>query len=231
MSIKPSPLYQRFLRVVDNAMEEAEENLQENGGSFSCGKGCSHCCHMLVETTWDEAIELATWVRAQTNEIQIRLRDKISEAAQERVSFFNKRPSTKRYRIPTVSGKEVPDHITEKYFHQKSRPCPILGADGACGAYEFRPSACRLHVVSSPPELCARNNQSEESAEIPDEVDEMRDRFEAAAEVALPDSRWGELSIMLQHAIAFLDEQEFGTSHSRSEDEANGTSFPQLVNP
>lgn len=33
-------------------------------------------------------------------------------------------------------------------------PCPMLGSDGRCTAYAWRPWTCRRHYVVSPPEDC-----------------------------------------------------------------------------
>lgn len=198
--MQTSHKYRTFLNVIDNSVATAEHRVEKRGESVSCSMGCDHCCHMLVETTWDEALVLARWVHSQPPTQRQSLVQKIRRAANERQSFFSKRSSTERYRRPTTSGKEISAKVCREYFYERPRPCPLL-LQGVCSAYEVRPSACRLHIVTSPAQLCSRKNKDDSDVEIPKEIEEQRDKVEDAAERALPDPRWGEFSIMLSHAL------------------------------
>lgn len=205
MSISSS--YKRYLRIIDAVVDEVAEELAENSEHYSCQKGCSHCCHMYVETTWDEAIALAQWVQTQEEPMRSDYVERVHSAAEERAEFFRKRNFTKRFAAPTSYHKDLPDEINREYFYSASRPCPMLEND-ACTAYEARPSACRLHVVTSDPILCSRDTADDADVEIPEEFDKKRERIEAIAEEYLEDTRWGELSIMLSHALRSVNSEQ-----------------------
>ncbi|MCB0322500.1 MAG: YkgJ family cysteine cluster protein [Bdellovibrionales bacterium] len=195
--------YSQFLTIVDNYIGEAVEKTTARGRPISCGRGCSACCYMMVETSWDEAVELAAFIRKRPKQIRDELIRRVKAAARERRKFFSLRRSTERYCRPTASGKEATNKVTEDYFYDRKRPCPLLDQEkGICSVYPARPTACRLHIVSSPAQQCAREAGRGSSFTIPREIESARKRVERKAERALTDPRWGELSIMLDHILS-----------------------------
>ena len=196
-----SPSYSKFLKVVDNSMAESIGKVAEKGLKVPCAKGCAHCCQLMVEVTWDEAQELGNWILEQPAEKRDRLRKKVKLAARDRRKFFAKRSSTKHFLKPTTSTREATAKVCDDYFFEKSRVCPLL-ENGVCSVYPARPSACRLHLVTNHPSLCSRDTNDSSGINVPKQVDSARKKIEVHAAKALPDRRWGELSIVLDQVFA-----------------------------
>lgn len=97
---------------------------------LSCAKGCTACCHYEVEITQDEA-------------------DLLHELVTEGFPVD-------RHRLEVQAARERKSPEWEKFFNPENR-CVFLDADGACGIYEHRPSICRKHIVTSPPESCSQS--------------------------------------------------------------------------
>ena len=118
-------------RRVHALVEEAQARFQvdqpELLSQVRCGKGCTHCCHVWVGITKDEAELLADKVRTGTA-----------------------RPDPERMELQ--SRWESPLDFLGKPREQSA--CVFLGPDGACTVYEDRPSICRSLLVVSDPELC-----------------------------------------------------------------------------
>jgi Fe-S-cluster containining protein len=84
----------------------------------ACARGCSSCCHQRVELTAPEVFLLARALRSRPDAA----RDaRIAETA------------------AAVAG------LDGRAYHRQQPPCALLGADGACTAYDVRPIACRRH--------------------------------------------------------------------------------------
>jgi hypothetical protein len=94
-----------------------------------CSPGCFACCCYEVEATRDEALLLASHVLAGHPVDAGRLAE---QGRRERNSPLWLRPA-------------APDNR-----------CVFLDAEGRCGVYDDRPSACRKLLVASPPEECGR---------------------------------------------------------------------------
>ncbi|HEV2702834.1 MAG TPA: YkgJ family cysteine cluster protein [Steroidobacteraceae bacterium] len=100
---------------VDQLLEQAAQQLQQPGAALACRIGCSFCCHLRVMVLPHEAIALFRYLQSQMP----------ADRAQ-RV-----RAKLREY---TNAGAEVPSR----------RPCAFL-VEGACAAYEVRPSACAAY--------------------------------------------------------------------------------------
>ncbi|MGE0478848.1 MAG: YkgJ family cysteine cluster protein [Phycisphaerae bacterium] len=113
------------LRVVQAAIraEAAADALMDRSpdrARRACQAGCSFCCHIAVSLTVPEALRIAAELRAtRTAEDLRRVRDRIASVSA---------------RVSALSLEE----------RAKARTaCALLGADGACTIYEFRPLGCR----------------------------------------------------------------------------------------
>jgi Fe-S-cluster containining protein len=93
----------------------------------TCHKGCGSCCHVEIEVTPDEAALLA---------------EKIFRGH-----------SINRARLNLQSLRPPQSREWGRGAHEYNR-CVFLGDDQACTAYDERPSACRKHLVTSPPLEC-----------------------------------------------------------------------------
>lgn len=99
----------------DALMERSRERARR-----ACRAGCSFCCHMAVSLTGPEALHIAARLRAT------RSREELGRLY-ERVATVGAR----------VSGLSIEQRAAAR------TPCALLGDDGACTIYEFRPLGCR----------------------------------------------------------------------------------------
>lgn len=90
----------------------------------SCKKGCSHCCHVNVDTTQQEARMALKYAREHNVEIDL-------EA------------------LEVQQDLQIPDRPFSKFS-----ACVFLGEDGACKIYPARPISCRKFLVQSEPKFC-----------------------------------------------------------------------------
>lgn len=135
----------------------------------TCCKGCCGCCHYEIEITQDEAAVLAGVLREGFVVDMDRLR---VQAARER------------------KGPE---------WREVLRPdnrCVFLGADGACRIYEYRPSACRRHLVTSPAEACVDLSQPVAPIEF------LMTEILLSSALSIEGTRFASISKMLLSAIA-----------------------------
>jgi Fe-S-cluster containining protein len=94
----------------------------------SCKKGCSHCCHIMVNATEWETQTLIEYMKHKAIEFD-------------------------EYDIATLEAQaKIAD--TDEYLLSPHRRCVFLGSDNLCQVYEARPSACRNYFVFSDPEDC-----------------------------------------------------------------------------
>ena len=135
----------------------------------SCSKGCSGCCHYEVEVTRDEAAVLKERVEAGFAIDRARL---AVQAARERRSAEWRR------------------------FGSADNRCVFLGAEGACGIYEDRPSICRKHMVTTPAAACTTDG----AAVAPVQV--LLAEIALSAGLSLDGVEFGSLAKMLSRELA-----------------------------
>ncbi len=188
------------LKIVDSLVDDAIREVAERGDVVRCAAGCAHCCHLLVETNWEEACNLVEWLGAQDEEVREGVISRIRDAAEERKAFFRARKKTRKF-AHTIEGEiEISAKTYDRYFYEKARPCPFL-YENSCQAYAHRPSACRLHLVTSDPDLCGREVEDESDYCVPEEVDQAKEHAEDVLLEGLHDGRWGELSIIVEEVL------------------------------
>ncbi len=201
MSIKRSLPIVDLLKNTDSFIDDGLHQLNNRGNTISCHKGCGHCCHLLIEITWEEAVHLANWVLEQPEDTKDYYINKIKTASILRKRFFKNSKEGQFLRQPTRSSKETPDKLAHKFFYGKvKRPCPFL-KDSVCQAYSVRPTACRLHLVTSPSQQCARRPEFGNGIEIPKEALQARENVESLLEDYDTDGRWGEMCIMIDAVL------------------------------
>src|SRR4051812_6944361 len=109
----------KTLELAGNAMEFASDMilrmLDAGGKTPACQKGCSFCCHVLVEATVPEILTLAEAIRAIFTDEE---RDRLVRAIEAHI--------------------EATAMMTKKDRLASRLPCPLL-RDGACSAYGARP--------------------------------------------------------------------------------------------
>lgn len=123
------------LRGVDYFIENAHKEptcAKEYWDKKPCKKGCTHCCHMNVLCTDEEAdlIYNAALKKGLTIDVE-RLKGQVGVSDEE------------YWALPI----------------EKSR-CALLQPDGTCGVYDERPLSCRNYMVASDPAICADHTPS-----------------------------------------------------------------------
>lgn len=108
------------------ASKEIEQSFSKHQEKVSCGKGCSFCCHIHVDITLSEAVNMV--YIAHQNNIPIDW--------------------------ALVEKQAKHDLPKWKQLQYSDRKCVFLGADGMCQNYEYRPLACWLHNSVNPSENC-----------------------------------------------------------------------------
>lgn len=119
--LSPFQMLQELYRMTDEAHEEIPESIRQ---SFSCKRGCAHCCHIKVSATEVEANLALAY--AEENNIPV---DKYTLEKQK-----------------DLSEKE--------YMFSPHKRCVFLGDNNECKIYPVRPMSCRNYYVSTPSELC-----------------------------------------------------------------------------
>ncbi|MCB0337299.1 MAG: hypothetical protein KDD62_13370 [Bdellovibrionales bacterium] len=193
--------HQHLFPIVNQMVEVAVEELREEGGEITCGRGCDHCCHLLVETSWEEARELAIWLANQPAKKRDKIFKRVQESAEDARELFGRRKSTKKFKEPYDGDSKIKDDAYDEYFYEKKRPCPFL-EKGACIAYVSRPTPCRLHMVTSDPYYCRYDVDNEEGFDYPDSFDELKDNAAHAIVACEKDGRWGQMGIMVEAVVA-----------------------------
>ena len=196
--------FHHVFTIIDNMVDTAVSDVVEDGESISCGKGCTHCCYLLVEVCWEEALQLARWILRKPEIMRDRIKHKVLDAAERADRFFNSNPQSAKYSKPWDHETELPDWLYDQYFYGASRPCPFLDND-CCIAYEARPTTCRLHMVSSPPQLCSRQVRETDDFEIPDRIEDLKEESGPVVSAMAKDGRWGHMSIMIREALKELE--------------------------
>ncbi len=201
--------HEHFYPILDIMIERAVEECAEDDEAITCRKGCAHCCHLLVETSWEEARELVLWLMDLPEEKRQTYFNKISANAEEFRQLCLSSRKHRRFVHPIVDEvEEMPDALCDDYFYQKKRPCPFLDEQGCCSAYEARPSACRLHMVSSNPDMCRPEAEDDNAYVIPEAIDELQDEVGPMNSALAQDGRWGQLATMVKTMLA----EEFDTT-------------------
>lgn len=127
--------YLQLLAQVDTWFSDC---LRVCSDTIACREGCSSCCRGLFDITLlDAALLQRGFSRLSTTrqaEVMGRVDVRILQLQQQWPEF---KPPFILNRLPDDRWLHMPeDDLT---------PCPLLGDDGRCMVYEYRPLTCRLH--------------------------------------------------------------------------------------
>lgn len=190
--------------VVNLLIENTVKNCEDENEPIRCAMGCSHCCYLFVEVSWEEASNLAEWILKQKPKLREDFITRINENADKAKAFFAKYKRFQVWQNPIDDAEvEVPNSLCDYYFTKLRQPCPLLNlTTGACQAYEERPVSCRLHMVTSDPNLC-RYDVGDPNDEycVPDYVEELKSEVAPINSALAESGRWGHLGIMVQAAL------------------------------
>jgi Fe-S-cluster containining protein len=109
------------------------------GPEIACKTGCSECCRALFDITLLDALYLNSGFDRLDAEVKARVLGKAKErllALQALWPDFDA-PYILNFRPEEEWDILMPD--------DDETPCPLLGKDGKCLLYDFRPMTCRLH--------------------------------------------------------------------------------------
>jgi Fe-S-cluster containining protein len=107
-------------------------------GMLACRRGCSACCRGLFDITLLDACLL----RVGFAQLPAATREQVLTRCRPRLAELQRRwPQLAEpfllNGLPDDSWMEMPEG--------DETPCPLLGDDGLCLSYDFRPMTCRLH--------------------------------------------------------------------------------------
>ena len=197
--------HQHLYPIINIMVESTVEAIEADDKTISCQKGCDHCCHLLVEISWEEARELAYWLVEQPKATQKQVLKNIKENVDAADTVFNRRKNWTRYNKANPSDTpDYPDALCDHYFYKENIPCPFL-KEGGCQAYVARPTVCRFHMVTSPATLCQRTVRDNDDYEVPDEIDTLSEEVAPIHRDLCEKDRWGHLGTM----VATVLKEEF----------------------
>ena len=193
-------IHQHLFPIVNQMMDNAIAEAESEGKEIQCQLGCDHCCHLLIEISWEEATELAHEVVSRPQESRAQIIERIQKNANEAREFFLASKGGAAFARPVEGDKELPDEVYDDYFYGGVRPCPFL-ENSKCTAYESRPTPCRLHVVSSDPALCRNDIEDDAEYDVPDVIEQVKEDLGPVIETLERDERWGHFSIVLEAVL------------------------------
>lgn len=128
--------YSELLSSVDKWFANC---IAQSGERIRCAAGCSECCRGLFDITLLDAALL----KKGFDQLDAGTRGQVLERCRSRLFVLQElwpefdSPYLLNYRPEEEWEILMPD--------DDETPCPLLGQDGRCLVYEFRPMTCRLH--------------------------------------------------------------------------------------
>lgn len=143
-------------RVTDAITEAAVRDAQGEGREVTCRVGCASCCRRVAPVAPLEALSIAKLVKALPAKQREAVRRRFSAAVRrmEELGLIDADAPPGRTQLTAIPahGKSAWDTASARYF-AASIACPLLENE-RCVIHADRPSACRQHLVTSPPESC-----------------------------------------------------------------------------
>lgn len=127
--------YQRLLQRIDSWFEEC---CNSYGKEIVCTKGCSACCRGLFEISLLDARLLQEGFKKLPEDVRSSC---LNKAISRRNDLSSLWPD---FSHPYILNK-LPHDDWQEMPEDDMTPCPLLGPDGRCLVYEYRPMTCRLH--------------------------------------------------------------------------------------
>jgi Fe-S-cluster containining protein len=169
--------YGQLLKGVDHWFDRAA---RAAGKAVQCSKGCSSCCRGLFDITLLDAF----FLRQGIDRLAPRRREVVhARIAAQLQSLRLIWPEI----MPPYIINALPEETLDRLMPEEDEtPCPLLGDDGLCLVYEYRPMTCRLHGISLvdisgesfQDEWCTRNFKDEDPRERHDLRWEFRELFQ-----------------------------------------------------
>ncbi len=127
--------YQALLRRLDRWFAGARA---AHGDAIPCRAGCTACCHGPFDITAADALLLRESIRA----LPAGTRAGILARAERLLDRI--RAEAPEWEPPYDVADLGEDRFDELSLALHDAPCPLLGPDGRCEAYDGRPLVCRM---------------------------------------------------------------------------------------
>lgn len=116
-------------------------SLELSGEDVVCARGCSACCRGLFDITLLDAC----FLKQGFDRLPPLLRERVMTKALTRLEALRVvRPDLEQPYILNIWSEEEWEALMPD---DDETPCPLLGDDGLCLAYQYRPMTCRLHGI------------------------------------------------------------------------------------
>jgi Fe-S-cluster containining protein len=132
--------FSRYEALVDQVGQVFNKVSSEFTEEVKCKPACDDCCHALFDLTFVEAI----YIKSKFDELLTgKARYEITERANkaDRILAKMKKEAYKRH-----EAGETDEAIINEVSKLRVR-CPLLGDEGTCRMYEYRPIACRVYGI------------------------------------------------------------------------------------
>lgn len=142
-------------KIADEISKILQESTIGNGGEIPCHMGCTVCCHYLVLLSPPEALRLLQ----ETMHLSLKKCGDVVQGCSRMAD------SVRKYLFRSISplDGDATSHQQEDfadwYFKQKE-PCSFL-SNNSCSIYEYRPIACREHLIVDTDVFCSFNDRNE----------------------------------------------------------------------
>jgi len=151
---------------------------------INCREGCSACCRGLFDITLLDARLLQEGVSRLPSELQGQAR---GHARRQLAELRRRWPG---FDHPYLLNR-YPDEEWTEMPEDDMTPCALLGADGRCLVYRWRPLTCRLHGLpnidlsceSFSDDWCTLNFVGHDPLSLEELRGPFRERFEAEIEL------------------------------------------------
>jgi len=128
--------YRLLLAEVDNWFIRCQNRHSEE---IVCSKGCSECCRGLFDISILDAALLNAGIASLPDNIRSRVQTRALELLQVIQS------SWPEFSPPFTINHRPENEIDELMQSDNETACVLLGDDGRCLLYDYRPMTCRLH--------------------------------------------------------------------------------------
>lgn len=174
------PIVEKYVQLLKGVDQWFSRSATAAGHAVQCGKGCSSCCRGLFDITLLDAF----FLRQGIDSLAPRLREVVHARIASQLQILQLTwPGVSPPYIINVLQEEDLDRLMPE---EDDTPCPLLGADGLCLVYEYRPMTCRLHGIplvdisgeSFQDDWCTRNFTDEDPRNRYDLRWEFRELFQ-----------------------------------------------------
>lgn len=137
MDIEIVDHYRQLLTHVDTWFSDS---IGAHGDKMACREGCSGCCRGLFDITLLDAYLLQQGFKKLSPVLQrdvlVRVDARLQQLQQQWPDFHS----------PFILNRLSHDQWLNMPEDDLT-PCPLLGEDGRCMVYDYRPLTCRLHGI------------------------------------------------------------------------------------